>query len=107
MNVPEHSVRPVVMELFSSQGCGKCPDANANIAKLSERSDIIALTYTVGYWDYLGWDDTFAKPEFTERLMPARAASAFMRLNAFAASVRRNLPLPTLDTVIGYGRPLM
>jgi hypothetical protein len=67
MNVPEHADRPVVMELFSSQGCGKCPAANTNIAKLSERSDIIALTYPVGYWDYLGWDDTFAKPEFTER----------------------------------------
>jgi hypothetical protein len=67
MNVPEHAVRPVIMELFSSQGCGKCPAANANIAKLSERSDVIALTYPVGYWDYLGWDDTFAKPEFTER----------------------------------------
>jgi len=67
MNVPEHAVRPVVMELFSSQGCGKCPQANANIAQLAERSDVIALTYPVGYWDYLGWDDTFAKPEFTER----------------------------------------
>jgi hypothetical protein len=67
MNVPEHAVRPVVMELFSSQGCGKCPVANANIAKLAERSDVIALTYPVGYWDYLGWNDTFAKPEFAER----------------------------------------
>jgi hypothetical protein len=67
MNVPEHAVRPVVMELFSSQGCGNCPTANKNIALLAERSDVIALTYAVGYWDYLGWDDTFAKPEFTER----------------------------------------
>lgn len=67
MNVPEHATRPVVMELFSSQGCGNCPAANANIAKLAERSDVIAITYPVGYWDYLGWDDTFAKPEFTER----------------------------------------
>jgi hypothetical protein len=67
MNVPEHAVRPVVMELFSSQGCGNCPVANANIAKLAERSDVIALTYPVGYWDYLGWNDTFAKPEFAER----------------------------------------
>jgi hypothetical protein len=67
MNVPEHAVRPVVMEMFSSQGCGKCPVANANIAKLAERSDVIALTYPVGYWDYLGWNDTFAKPEFAER----------------------------------------
>jgi hypothetical protein len=67
MNVPEHAARPVVMELFSSQGCGNCPKANANIARLAERSDVIALTYPVGIWDYLGWDDTFAKPEFTER----------------------------------------
>lgn len=67
MNVPEHAVRPVVMELFSSQGCGNCPQANATIQKLAERSDVIALTYPVNIWDYLGWDDTFAKPEFTER----------------------------------------
>lgn len=67
MNVPEHAARPVVMELFSSQGCGNCPKANKNIAVLAERSDVIALTYPVGYWDYLGWDDTFAKPEFGER----------------------------------------
>jgi hypothetical protein len=67
MDVPEHSVRPVVMELFSSQACGNCPAANANLVKLAERSDVIALTYPVGIWDYLGWDDTFAKPEFTER----------------------------------------
>jgi hypothetical protein len=67
MNVPEHAVRPVVMELFSSQGCGNCPVANANIQKLAERSDVIAITYPVGIWDYLGWDDTFAKPEFSER----------------------------------------
>lgn len=67
MNVPEHAVRPVVMELFSSQGCGNCPKANATIQKLAERSDVIALTYPVNIWDYLGWDDTFAKPEFTDR----------------------------------------
>jgi hypothetical protein len=66
-DVPEHPVRPVVMELFSSQGCGNCPQANRNIAFLGKRSDVIALTYPVGYWDYLGWDDTFAKPAFGER----------------------------------------
>lgn len=67
MNVPEHATRPVVMELFSSQGCGNCPAANANLAQLAERTDVIAITYPVGIWDYLGWGDTFAKPEFTER----------------------------------------
>jgi len=67
INVPEHPSRPVVIELFSSQNCGNCPAANANVALLANRSDVIAVTYPVGYWDYLGWDDTFAKPEFAER----------------------------------------
>jgi hypothetical protein len=67
IDVPEHPVRPVVVELFSSQSCGNCPEANRNVAELAKRSDVIALTYPVGYWDYLGWDDTFAKPEFAER----------------------------------------
>lgn len=60
-------IRPVVVELFSSQSCGNCPTANRNVGELSKRNDIIAMTYPVGYWNYLGWDDTFAKPEFTKR----------------------------------------
>ncbi len=67
IDVAEHPERKVVVELFSSQSCGNCPAANANVAVLAKRSDVIALTYPVGYWNYLGWDDTFAKPEFTER----------------------------------------
>lgn len=59
--------RPVIVELFSSQSCGSCPTANRNVAALAKQDDIIALTYPVGYWNYLGWDDTFAKPKFTER----------------------------------------
>ena len=67
ITVAEHPSRPVVIELFSSQGCGNCPQANANVAGLAKRSDVIAMTYPVGIWDYLGWSDTLAKPEFTER----------------------------------------
>jgi hypothetical protein len=67
INVAEHPSRPVVIELFSSQGCGNCPQANANVAGLAKRSDVIAMTYPVGIWDYLGWSDTLAKPEFAER----------------------------------------
>jgi hypothetical protein len=59
---------PVVVELFSSQSCGKCPEANRNLIELAdEEEQVIALTYAVGIWDYLGWSDTFAKPEFTQR----------------------------------------
>jgi hypothetical protein len=59
--------RPVVVELFTSQGCGACTKANALIADLAQRRDVLALTFPVDYWDYLGWKDTFAKPEFSAR----------------------------------------
>ena len=58
---------PVVVELFTAQGCASCGEANAYLAKLAEREGVIALTFPVDYWDYLGWSDTFAKPEFTAR----------------------------------------
>lgn len=56
-----------VVELFTSQGCSSCPPSNALITDWSKRDDILALTYSVEYWDYLGWKDTFADPEFTAR----------------------------------------
>jgi len=59
--------QPVVVELFTSQGCSSCPPANANLIELSRRPDVLALSYAVTYWDYLGWKDTFSKPEYTER----------------------------------------
>ena len=59
---------PIVVELFQSQGCSSCPPANANVNALAAaRPDVLALSYAVTYWDYLGWKDTFAKPAFTER----------------------------------------
>ncbi len=66
---PGHAAggQPTVVELFTSQGCSSCPPANANLAKLSNRPGILALSFGVTYWDQLGWKDTFAKPEFTAR----------------------------------------
>jgi hypothetical protein len=59
---------PIVVELFQSQGCSSCPPANANVNALAAaRPDVLALSYAVTYWDYLGWKDTFAKSAFTER----------------------------------------
>jgi len=58
---------PVLVELFTAQGCGSCNDANGFVGKLADRPGVIALTYSVDYWDYLGWTDTFAKPEYAER----------------------------------------
>jgi hypothetical protein len=59
--------RPVVVELFQSQGCSSCPPANANLNALADRPDVLALSFGVTYWDYLGWKDTFAKKQFTDR----------------------------------------
>lgn len=58
---------PVVVELYTAQGCGKCGDADAYAAKLAARPGVLLLTFPVDYWDYLGWSDTFAKPEYAER----------------------------------------
>lgn len=58
---------PVVVELYTAQGCGKCVAADAYAAKLAERPGVLLLTFPVDYWDYLGWSDTFAKPEFSDR----------------------------------------
>lgn len=56
-----------VVELFTSQGCNSCPPANANLVRLSNRPDLLTLSFNVTYWDDLGWPDTFAKPEYTAR----------------------------------------
>lgn len=58
---------PVVVELFTAQGCVSCNKANEVMARLAGRADVIALTWPVDYWDYLGWKDTFAQPDFTDR----------------------------------------
>jgi hypothetical protein len=58
---------PVVVELYTAQGCASCVDANAYAAKLADQPGVLVLTFPVDYWDYLGWTDTFAKPEFADR----------------------------------------
>jgi hypothetical protein len=58
---------PVVVELFTAQGCASCGKANAFAATLAERPGLVTLTWSVDYWDYLGWKDTFAQPEFADR----------------------------------------
>lgn len=58
---------PVVVELFTSQGCSSCPPADAMLAGLADAPAILPLSFHVDYWDYLGWADSFARPEFTAR----------------------------------------
>lgn len=58
---------PVVVELYQSQGCSSCPPANAALNAIAERSDVIALSFAVTYWDRLGWKDIFGDPAYTKR----------------------------------------
>lgn len=62
-----HARPPVLVELFTAQGCQSCGEANTYVAKLADKPGLLVLTLPVPYWDYLGWPDTFAKPEFAER----------------------------------------
>lgn len=63
----EEQAGPVVVELFTSQGCSSCPPADALMHDLAGRSDVIALALHVDYWDYIGWKDEFAIPGHTAR----------------------------------------
>lgn len=63
-----------VVELFTSQGCPRCPEADALLAELGKRDGLVTLAYHIDYWDYVGWEDTFALPANTE-LQKAYAAS--------------------------------
>lgn len=58
---------PVVVELFTSQGCSTCPPADAMLSQLAGEPGVLPLSFHVDYWDYLGWADEFAQPAFTQR----------------------------------------
>lgn len=58
---------PVVLELYTSQGCSACPPADALFTELAEEEGVIALALHIDYWDYLGWSDPFGSAVFSDR----------------------------------------
>ncbi len=61
------ATRPVVVELFTSQGCSSCPPADALLGELARRADVVALGFHISYWDRLGWKDPLSSEGSTAR----------------------------------------
>jgi hypothetical protein len=59
--------RPIVVELYQSQGCSSCPPANAALNAVADQPGVIALSFAVTYWDRLGWKDIFGDKAYTQR----------------------------------------
>lgn len=58
---------PIVVELYTSQGCAACPPADELLNQMAEHEEILPLALHVDYWDYIGWADTFGQTQFSER----------------------------------------
>jgi hypothetical protein len=102
--------QPVVVELFESQGCSSCPPANANLATIAARPDVIALNFAVTYWDGPGWIDTFGARRFTARQWDY--AHAFHHAQVFTPQVvvdghRDGVGINPADfaRLVGHGSP--
>lgn len=63
-----------VVELFTSQGCAYCPRADQWLAAIARAPGVVAVSFPVDYWDYIGWRDTLASPAFTARQKAYAAA---------------------------------
>ena len=68
-NIQNKGTLPVVLELFTSQGCSSCPPADELLHRARQRSDanVIALSYHVDYWNYIGWEDPFSAKEYSNK----------------------------------------
>jgi hypothetical protein len=94
VSAPARAASPVVVELFTSQGCSSCPPADAYLGELARQPGIVALAFHVGYWDYIGWKDPYAKPWSIERQRGYTAALAarYLYTPEMVVDGRQDLP---------------
>jgi hypothetical protein len=69
-----------VVELFTSQGCSSCPPADRLLSRIAADPSMVALSFPINYWDFIGWKDTLALPEFTARQKAYAAALGEQRV---------------------------
>ena len=62
-----HDAGPIVLELFTSQGCSSCPPADRLLTELGEHDDVAPLSFHVDYWNYIGWADPFSSDQWSDR----------------------------------------
>ena len=96
----EQSTRPIVLELFTSQGCSSCPPADALLRDIvRDRPDVLALAFHVTYWDRLGWPDPFALPAATER------QRGYTRISHAGTIYTPQLVVEGIRDLVGSDRP--
>ncbi len=88
--------QPVVVELYTSQGCSACPPADDLLSKLADHEDILPLALHVDYWDYIGWKDRFADPAFTRR------QKGYARAAEQRSIYTPQMVVDGVDHVVGY-----
>jgi len=108
---PASSSGPVVVELFTSQGCPMCPEANALLEELGAGGSVIAIAYGVSWWDMYGWEDEFARPEFAARQQAYVEAGEAMRVYTphfvvNGAPEKMRFAAETVRGAVGAARPL-
>jgi len=90
---------PVVVELFTSQGCSACPPADAILAEIAGRPGVIALALHVDYWDYLGWKDSFGHAAHSRR------QRAYAKAAGSRSIYTPQIIVQGADRVVGADRP--
>lgn len=104
-----------VVELFTSQGCNSCPPADAVLEDLTRSGKLVTLGYHVDYWDYLGWKDTLASSDNTERqksyarsfgIRSVYTPQAVLNGRAHVNGAKRKSVVESLDAMRGKGQGL-